>query len=298
VIAATVALPDHEFTTIAVVLETGTYDRGQQSALATSIWWTNNRSTSFMKNDLQFVFTFTCTVLLLSTALHAAEECPVEVKLLLSPPTIQTVITSFSFKKEIAGGVYFFDTDELDLLKQGVIVRVRQGADNDLTVKVRVLEGNKQVDTIQLREHFPCEVNWTGAGEDTNYSVRRKYKTQQLPEIGSDISSLLSPPQKRLLQEARVSIDWARVGRIANIKLTKWETTDQSPFHKLILEAWEWPTGNILELSTKVAPNAGELKYAELQRLVKVKNLSLSARQGTKTSVVLETLGHHTSPPR
>jgi hypothetical protein len=111
--------------------------------------------------------------------------------------------------------------------------------------------------------------------------------------MGSDISSLLSPPQKRLLQEARVSIDWARVVRIANIKLTKWETTGQSPFRKLTLELWEWPAGNILELSTKVGPDAGQSKYAELQRLVNMKSLSLSARQGTKTSMVLETLTHH-----
>jgi hypothetical protein len=245
-----------------------------------------------MKNDWKRVFALICSVLFVSSVLHAEEKCPVEVKLLLSPPA-QTVIASLSFEKETAGRVYFFDTDALDLQMQGVIVRVRQGADNDLTVKVRVPEGNKQVDTSRLREHFPCETNRTGAGEDTNYSVRRKYKARQVPEMGSDISSLLSPPQKILLQEARVSIDWARVVRIANIKLTKWETTGQSPFRKLTLELWEWPAGNILELSTKVGPDAGQSKYAELQRLVNMKSLSLSARQGTKTSMVLETLTHH-----
>src|SRR6266436_6092060 len=119
---------------------------------------------------------------------------------------------------------------------QGVIVRVRQGGDNDLTVKVRVPEDNKQVDTSRLREQFQCEIDRTGAGENTSFSVGRKYKPGQIPEIGADILSVLSAPQKRLLQEARASIDWAQVRRISDIKSTKWETAGQPPFRKLALE--------------------------------------------------------------
>jgi hypothetical protein len=251
----------------------------------------------FTRNGWKRVFTFVCATPFLSSALYAQEKCPVEVKLLLSSP-VQIVTASLSFGKETTGRVYFFDTDALDLMTQGVIVRIRQGADNDLTVKVRRSEGNKEVDTSQLREHFPCEIDRTRDREDTDFSVRRKYKALQVPEMGSDISSQLSPSQKRLLKEARVSIDWSGVVRIANIKLTKWETTDESPFRKLTLELWEWPAGNILELSTKVAPEAGQSEYAELQRLVNTKSLSLSARQETKTGMVLETLTRHTSPPR
>jgi CYTH domain len=249
----------------------------------------NYHSTSFMKNDRKRVFAFTCALLFLGPELQAEETCPVEVKLLLSPATIQAVIASLSFEKETATRVYFFDTDALDLLKQGVIVRVRQGADNDLTVKVRVPD-RLQVDTSRLREHFPCEIDRTGAGENTSYSVRRKYKTMHVPEMGKDISSMLNPSQERLLREAGVAIDWARVMQIAMIKSTKWETKTQSPFRKLALELWEWSAGNILEISTKVSPDAGPAKYAELQRLVNMKGLSLSAEQGTKTRAVLETL--------
>jgi hypothetical protein len=243
-----------------------------------------------MKNDQKRVFAFTCALLFLSSATQAEEACPVEVKLLLSPPTIQTVIASLGFEKETATRVYFFDTDALDLLKQGVIVRVRQGTDNDLTVKVRVPGSSLQIDASRLREHFPCEIDRTGAGENTSYSVRRKYKTLHVPEMGKDISSLLNPSQEKLLREARVAIDWARVMQIANIKSTKWGSTAQSPFRKLALELWEWSAGNILEVSTKVSPHAGPAKYAELQRLANTKGLSLSTEQGTKTRTVLETL--------
>jgi len=251
-----------------------------------------------MKSDWKRTIAFIGAVLFLCSASHAEEKCSVEIKLLLSPPTIQPVIASLGFEKETSGQVYFFDTDALDLQKQGVIIRVRQGADNDLTVKVRVPEGGKQVDISRLHAHFPCEINRTGAGEDTDYSVKRKYKTLQVPEIGAGIFKLLSPPQQKLLQEARVSIDWARVSKIANIKSTNWETTTQSPFRKLALELWEWPAGNIVEISAKVGPDEGPSKYVELQRLLNRKSVTLGASQGSKTSLVLDTITHHTSSPK
>jgi hypothetical protein len=254
------------------------------------------------KHGWGWTFGFTFALLFLPYPLHAQVKCPVEIKLLLSPPTIQTVIASVGFEKETATRVYFFDTDALDLLKQGVIVRIRQGADNDLTVKVRVSADNNKEDdkgdNSQLREHFPCEIDQTGAGENISYAVRRKYKTPQVPEIGKEIFSLLSPPQQKLLRDARISIDWARVKIIANIKSTKWETTTQPPFRKLALELWESQEGNILEVSTKVGLDAALSTNAELQRLVSMKNLSLSTCQGTKTRMVLETLTDHTLTPK
>jgi hypothetical protein len=247
-----------------------------------------------MNSDWKRPF-FIGVVLSLGLALHAEEKCPVEVKVLLSAQTTHTVIASLKFEKETTGRVYFFDTDDLGLLKQGVIVRVRQGANTDITVKVRAPAGDTLVDVAQLRERFPCEVNRTGAGEDTDYAVRNKYKGPLVPETGGGISNLLSPSQNRLLREAGAAIDWSQVKRIADIKATGWETTAQSPFRKLTLELWEWPTGNILELSTKVAREAA--KYSELQQLVDRKGLSVSADQGGKTGIVLRKLTNPLTPP-
>ena len=251
-----------------------------------------------MQNSWKRTIAFLGTVLFLGSALHAEEKCSVEIKLLLSPPTIQAAIISLQFGKETAGRVYFFDTDQLDLLKQGVIVRVRQGANNDLTVKVRVPADNPHIDTSQLREHFACETNRTGAGDDTDYAVKRKYKTLQIPQMGADILRLLTPMQKKLLQEARVSIDWAQVTKIADIKSTSWQTASQSTFRKLALELWESPAGNILEISARVEPDEAQSKYTQLQQLLNRKSLSLSVSQGSKTSAILDTLAHQTSPAR
>jgi hypothetical protein len=218
-----------------------------------------------------------------------AQVCPVEVKILLPSSTTQVVISSLGFIGESAGQVYFFDTAARDLLMQGVVVRLRQGAKNDLTVKVRPPKGNQQADRSQLSQRFPCEIDRTQAGAITSYAVRRSYKAAGALEIGSEIFSAFSASQQKLLHDAGVSIDWAQVKRIAAIKSSIWMTRADSSTGKLALELWQWPAGKILEISAKAAPGADAVKYAELERLLKTNGLAVSVIQDTKTNLALET---------
>src|SRR5208283_4189978 len=111
---------------------------------------------------------------------------------------------------------------------------------------------------------------------------------QRLPMAGGEVLSLLSPGQKQLLQEAHVSIDWTRVKRIADIQSTTWQVKSQPNFKKFVLELWEWPTGSVLELSSKVAAEAGPSALTELQRLASMKSLSLDSHRGPKTAAALQ----------
>jgi hypothetical protein len=247
--------------------------------------------------DLKSAFGLTVSMLLLGPA-YAELGCPVEVKLLLASPIAQPVIASFGFKKKTTGLVYFFDTESLDLLMQGVIVRVRLGEDNDLTVKLRPPKGGNSDDRSYLGEQFPCEVDRTQAGAETSYAVGRRYNAMKVPENGVDLYHQLSGSQMRLLHEAAVSIDWARVGPVARIDSTKWRTQTRSPYGKLALELWVWPAGKLLELSAKVPPAADASKWAELERVLIMKGLNLNASQDTKTAKVLMTYVNHAAPSR
>jgi uncharacterized protein YjbK len=229
-----------------------------------------------------------CAVLLLTSASYAEERCAVEVKLLLSAADAHATVVALKLEKETRGQIYFFDTADLDLLSKGVIVRLRQGANNDLTVKVRSPTGQRFVDPSRGREDFKCELDLTGDRAIRSYSIRSKYAESQVPDAGQDISNLLSQGQRKLLKEALVSIDWTRVKSVAYIKSTDWETKAQRPLNKLTLELWEWPAGNILELSTKVEAEKGLSTLAELRRLVNAKGLAVSSSQRSKTSMVLE----------
>jgi hypothetical protein len=231
--------------------------------------------------------------LFLCSVLHAQTRCDVEVKLLLSPTEYQAVVTALNLKKERAGFVYFFDTNTLDLLSQGVIVRLRQGIDDDLTVKLRPSKGEKFSDSATEPETFKCEIDLIEDGASPAYSTSRRYTGNPLPQTGYDIARLLSPGQKKLLEERKAYIDWSRVERMVEIRATAWQSRTQPHFNKLMLELWEWPEGRILELSTKAGSNAGPITSAMLQDLVRSKTLSLSHDQRSKTSTVLESITHH-----
>jgi len=56
----------------------------------------------------------------------------------------------------------------------------------------------------------------------------------------------------------------------------------------LSVELWEWSGGSILEVSTRVAPDAGQATFVELRDLVNKKGLALETSQRSKTAIALE----------
>jgi hypothetical protein len=229
-------------------------------------------------------------LLFLGCASHAQDKCNVEIKLLLSPAETQAAVASLNFEKETTGRVYFFDTSALDLLAQGLIIRLRQGADSDFTLKLRPPSGTKSVVSSNIGEGFDCELDLIGGVTTPSYTVRSRYTAPRLPRTGTEILKLLDAGQEKLLKRAQIPIDWTRVKRIANIRATSWQSKTQPGFSKVTLELWEWPGGRILEVSTKVGADAGPSGYEQLQQLVKAKGLSLNATQRAKTAMVLETV--------
>ncbi len=237
-----------------------------------------------------------CVVLLLCATTQAQQTCDLEAKLLLSPAQTQAAVAAFVAKKETRGRVYFYDTNTLDLFSHGVIVRLRQGADNDLTVKLRPAKREAFSDPSAGREGYKCEIDLTGIGAINSYSIRKEYTTEHPPETGSEVADMLSAGQRKLLQKSQVSIDSNRVKRIADIGYTAWQIKSQPEFKKLTLELWEWPKGEVLELSTKTGADTGPATYAALQQLVKRKGLSLNSVQGPKTSLALKGLADPAAP--
>jgi hypothetical protein len=233
-----------------------------------------------------------CALFLFCSRLQARENCNVEVKLELLPAETQAALTALSVKKQIAGRVYFFDTDSLDLLSQGAIVRLRSGAQNDLTVKLRPPKGKTFPAPSESLNDLKCEVDLTGDGANSSYSIGRRIAAEQLPQTGSDVSILLSPNQKKLLNDAQISVDWTHIKRIAAIESTTWRTRTQPHFRKRSLELWEWPGGKVLEISTKVSKDESLSVYTELQKLVRTKGLSTAPDQRAKTTIVLEAIVH------
>jgi hypothetical protein len=191
---------------------------------------------------------------LLVLRLHGQETCDEEVKLLLSPTQVQAAILALQARGETHGRIYFYDTRSRALLAKGVILRLREGAEIDITVKLRPLSGEKFLDPSGGRERYKCEVDLNDDVENQSFSVQNRYVAAKVPETGEAIYQLLSEGQKKLLADSKIQIDWKRVKRIAEIQSTSWATRAHPPIGKLSLELWEWQSGRVLEVSTKVAP--------------------------------------------
>lgn len=235
-----------------------------------------------------------CALLLISPVSRAQEECGVEVKLLLAPAAIQAAVPALRAKNKSTTHIYFFDTDRLDLLSQGAIVRLRQGAYGEITIKMRHPEGKAFSDPSAGRERFKCEVDFVGGRGRPSYSLQTSYLKPQVPDTGESLFQSLSDPQKELLKETQVSIDWSRVKRIADIESTAWRSKSMPGFDKLDLELWQFPGGEVLELSTRGAPGEGPSIADALRKLADSKGLSLNSSQLPKTSTVLQEITHAT----
>jgi hypothetical protein len=238
--------------------------------------------TSVARSSLTLLTTF-----FLVFGLHGQETCSEEVKLLLSPTQLQAAILAFQVHKQTHGRVYFYDTPDLDLFSKGVILRLREGAEIDLTAKLRPLSGEKFVDPSGGHERYKCEVDLNGGVENQSFSLQNRYVAAKAPETGEELFQLLSEGQKKLLEDSKVQIDWKRVRRIAEIQSTSWTTRAKTPLGKLSLELWEWPNGSILEVSKKVTPDAGQATYIELRNLANSNGLALNTNQHSKTSIAL-----------
>ena len=224
---------------------------------------------------------------LVVSSLFGQGVCSEEVKLLLSPTEVQAAVPALRARGETKGHIYFYDTPSLDLLAKGVVLRLREGAEIDITAKLRPLSGEKFVDPTGGRERYKCEVDLNDGVEAQSFSVQAKDVDAKVPETGEGLFQLLSEGQKRLLEDAKAEIDWKRVRRVADIRSTSWTTRAKAPLGKLSLELWEWPGGSVLEVSTKVAPDAGVATYAKLGELAKKNGLALSANQSSKTAIAL-----------
>ncbi len=221
----------------------------------------------------------------------AQTQCSAEAKVLISTEQTKAAVASLNAAAmETAGHVYLFDTAALDLLSQGVIVRLRQGSSADLTVKVRSRVSNELSGTSSGREKFKCEVDIVGSEEQRSYSIQRKLAGRQIavPSTGSEIFRMLSASQKDLLRQAHISTDWKLVKRIVGIEARSWRIKPQPTLNSVALELWQWSTGQVLELSARADTATGRSVYSQLQQLATSKGLSLVRQQQFKTTLVLQ----------
>lgn len=227
------------------------------------------------------------TVLLLCGAQVTLAHCRAEAKLLVSPSSVRTSVAALRAGAESRRQIYLYDTDDVDLLSHGVILRLRTGALGDLTVKLRWDNRNPRQPGESV-ESMKCEVDVVGSAALSSYSLGRRWKHESIPRTGEALYAALSGAQRRLLATAGIAIDWHRVKRIVQVRATEWQARGKRPLNAVSVEFWEWPSGKVLELSAKADnPKSGQSTLDLLRQMALGGGLIIQKDQEAKTSIVL-----------
>jgi hypothetical protein len=191
--------------------------------------------------------------------------------------------------------VAFYDTPDLRLNAQGVVVRARriQGSPGDTVVKLRPVVPDQIEEKWRVLPAFGIEVDAMPGGFVCSASVKAECVAEDVKEA---VAGRL-PVRKVLTKEQRefyaahapedIGLDDLTV--LGPITLMKLKFTPEGFAHRTVAELWWYPDGSrILELSTKCTPADAFQVAAEAKVFLDERGIDLSAPQQTKTKTALE----------
>ncbi len=200
--------------------------------------------------------------------------------------------------------VFFFDTPELALDKQGVVVRARriQGKGDDSAVKLRPVipaelpgdlrrSGSFRVEVDALPGGFVCSAALKGALRPTDV---RSAVAGELP-----LRKLFSKEQRAFFAAHVEGIGLDDLAILGPIFVLKLRFVPEELGRRLVAEMWIYPDGSrVLELSTRCGTTEAFQVAAELRAFLAGRGVALSGEQQTKTRKALEYFanGLHTGP--
>lgn len=191
--------------------------------------------------------------------------------------------------------VVFFDTPDLALYRNGVVVRSRrmQGGAGDTVVKLRPLPKGVHVGKGQRPKGLGVEVDampggfvCSGSMKDTTTAAAVRAVARGQAKIGS----LFTKAQKDFYrQHAPGGLRMRDLSVLGPLTLLKLKFSPKTLGRAMVAELWMYPDGSrILELSTKSAPGSAFQVAAEARSYLAERGIDLTAEQQTKTKTALQ----------
>ena len=218
-------------------------------------------------------------------ATTSTESCDVEVKLLIDVKDPSRAAALLGFGEARSREVSFYDTEQLELLRMGVILRFREGSKNDITVKLR---GQDTADANKAAvKGVKCEGDMSGGHIQQSYSLSEEVDNDA-PKNGKTFRKRLEKSQRQFLQAEIGEIDWKRVKRIAKVNSTEWKTSPNRSIADISLEHWSWRGGHsLLEVSARAKKAQASEVNQQLRKLIGDAGLKMADDQSPKTELVL-----------
>lgn len=190
--------------------------------------------------------------------------------------------------------VYFFDTPDLAVNRQGVVVRARriQGRDGDSVVKVRPVLPEHLPTALRQSKRMTVEVDAMPGGYVCSASLKRRLDDTEVQAVVADtqpIHTLFSRKQRDFFAANTTGVELDDLSILGPITLLKLKFSPAELRQEMVAELWQYPDGSqILELSTKAAPDEAFQVAAEARAYLTAHGVDLSAEQQTKTHTALE----------
>jgi hypothetical protein len=192
--------------------------------------------------------------------------------------------------------VFFFDTPDLTLSANGVVVRARriQGKSDDSVVKLRPVVPHELPEELRRSQSFGVEVDAMPGGFVCSASMKGSpAKTADVRSTvldGSPLRRLFSKEQRAFFaSHAPDGLGLDELAILGPIFVLKVRLTPPELGRRLVGEAWLYPDGSrILELSTKCAPAEAFQVAAEARAFLAGRGVDLSGEQETKTRKALD----------
>jgi hypothetical protein len=191
--------------------------------------------------------------------------------------------------------VFFFDTPDLALNQQVIVVRARrvQKKGDDSVVKLRPVVPSDLPRDIRSPS-FGIEVDAMPGGSVCSGSMKRTLGSR------GDVKAALTPNRrlsKLFSKEQRAffaahapeGIELDDLSILGPILVLKLRFSPEGLDGRLVAELWVYPDGSrILELSTKCAPSEALQVAAEARAFLMGRGVDLGGEQETKTRAALE----------
>jgi hypothetical protein len=192
--------------------------------------------------------------------------------------------------------VFFFDTPDLALNKQGVVVRARrvQGRGDDTVVKLRPIVPDELPPSVRKAKTMVVEVDAMPGGYVCSASFKGSLgpgdAVRQVAAGDRAIRKLYSKEQRAFYAaHAPEGLGLDDLSVLGPINVLKLKFSPKGFSRRLVAELWLYPDGErILELSTKCAPTEGFQVAAETRAFLADRGVNLYGEQQTKTKTALD----------
>jgi hypothetical protein len=199
--------------------------------------------------------------------------------------------------------VCFFDTPDLALNQQGVIVRARrvQGREDDTVVKLRPVVPDALPQSLRRSPGMVVELDAMPGGYVCSASLKGRLGMSDVKKrvAGTRATRKLYSKSQRAFfkRHAPDGLELDELALLGPIFVLKLNSTPKDFDRKLTAELWLYPDGSrILELSTKCRPKEMFQVAYEARAFLTQCGIDLSGEQQTKTKSALEQFSRHLTP--